>query len=76
MELRQKVKELQSDYRKFNSLHSELIGEFNELNGVRKKLNKIARTKVHSQEEKAKMDEKINAIDAEYKETLRKIKLI
>ena len=40
----------------------KIIGEFNELNKVRKKLNKIARSKVHSQEDKAAMDEKINNI--------------
>ena len=76
MKLRNDIKQLKNDYDKYNSLYSELIGEFYELNGVRKKLNKIARTKVHSQEAKASMDEKINKIDQEYKDTLQKIKSI
>ena len=52
---------------------AELVSEVSRLNVLRKRLNKIARKKVHSEEDKVAVTKGMQQIDADYKEALKYI---
>ena len=73
MELREKAQKIDGLADQYGKAWAELVSEVARLNALRKKLNKIARKKVHSEEDKAAITKGLQEIDADYKEALQYI---